>query len=68
MPLYDFKCDICGTIREFSLNLDKRDEPKVCPFCADNGETNQMRRLFSNIPFRFKISPHQVADATIRER
>jgi putative FmdB family regulatory protein len=46
MPLYDFKCEKCGTIFEKALSISDRNRPldECCPSC---GEEGKMKRYYS---------------------
>lgn len=33
MPMYDYKCDMCGNVEEMLVPLDKVDRPQECKYC-----------------------------------
>lgn len=42
MPVYDYKCEMCGDVEEFIVPSDERDNPQHCKYC----EQRVMRRQF----------------------
>lgn len=36
MPLYDYRCNTCGTAHEALVKLDHREQPQTCPKCGDH--------------------------------
>lgn len=57
MPLYDYKCTKCGTIREVRHGFhESHDEP--CPACGAS-----MSRVFSAAPIVFKGSGFYATDS-----
>lgn len=40
MPLYEFKCKDCGTIREFRSSMDKKEEMAASLTCEACGSRN----------------------------
>ncbi len=57
MPLYDYRCDSCGTVREIRHGFDDR----VSDPCAGCGGT--LVRVFNPAPILFKGSGFYVTDS-----
>ena len=57
MPLYDYRCSSCGTIREIRHGFDER----VSDPCAGCG--GQLVRIFNPAPILFKGSGFYVTDS-----
>lgn len=49
IPIYDYKCDNCGLIKEFSISVRDRNNLWICSHCS-----NWMRRCVSTPLFILK--------------
>jgi putative FmdB family regulatory protein len=65
MPVYEFKCDECGRIKEYIFKMDEitkvQEEGIMCPWCAESNDSTgmsfkgpMMRRLYTNAGIVFK--------------
>ncbi len=62
MPLYDYKCTNCGTVREVRHGFDEsHDEP--CPACG-----GAMTRVFNPAPIVFKGSGFYKTDSRAKSQ
>ena len=62
MPLYDYKCTKCGTVREVRHGFNEsHDEP--CPSCGA-----EMTRVFNSAPIVFKGSGFYATDSRAKSK
>ncbi len=48
MPLYEYRCDECGTKFELRRTMSASDEPAACPECASEQSRRQVS-LFASV-------------------
>lgn len=52
MPMYEYKCESCGTVNEFLLGVTAEDPAIVCGSCGGS----ELKKLISPISFSVKES------------
>jgi putative FmdB family regulatory protein len=49
MPIYEFKCPVCSTVKPIKAGFDEDFTPPGCPYCMVT-----MDRVWTSTPIHFK--------------
>jgi putative FmdB family regulatory protein len=59
MPIYEYKCDMCGNKFE-RLTKDRKIEAYHCPYCEKNGKDALAFKIISRT--NFKVNGHNASN------
>jgi putative FmdB family regulatory protein len=62
MPRYDFVCDTCRVIKEFTCSMSEATDPKPCPKCGED-----MKRKFHPVRRVYRKHAGQFLDPDMNE-